>query len=468
MMKKTTLLLVTLFLIFSVTAIHAQKDEFKPHVDLGGTLYTGWNDNLSNNNLISSFDTTQANNGALYGYNPKTNSFEVSQNSFFVERAYINILAYLAPNIKGRITPDIVQIPGSTTAYALELKYAWVDWTAFKQTSGLSLDFTMGIIPNRWISTAEKYWGYRGIAKTLTDYSYLYSVSVGSKTASGKPLTLSTSTNSYFSSADLGLEANLNLPKGYGELYLNVLNGNGYKNLGYDNRFKDLMGTLFLHPLAANINKKMDAAKKNGKDRINGLADLTLGGFLYLGHLTFGEIGFYNLDGTTGYPTASTQYIRNRFGGMASARYNFKNAGFVKIGGEFSVEQNQDPGKTIASPTADTTLKYTATGLSVYLEFNPPVKQLQEKLSIIARYDMFNPKVPTPNPANETQAYPIWDNVNDKQSLLILGLAYKPVKVCTFALSYQGTTYQQPIIVKRDGTTSKSSSRLIVHGILEF
>ena len=453
-MKKTTKLFFTLFMILSVPLLFAQ--EFKHEVKIGGVIYTGWNDNIGNNNFISALDTTQPNSNAFLGYNPKQNSFEVSQNTFFLERAYINVLASLSPNIKGRLTPDIVQITGTTTStaqYALEIKYAWVDWTAFKQDNGLSLDFTLGVIPNRWIGRAEQYWGYRGFAKTLTDYSYIYSTAT--TLANGKPVSVSTTTNSYFSSADLGLEGNLNLPKGFGELYLNVFNGNGYKNLGTDNRFKDFMGSLFIHPLADNLAKKMKASKTG---RINGISDLTLGGFAYIGKLAAGEN-----PAATGFGTAQTQTVRNRFGGMLSARYNFKNNGFVKIGGEFSLQSNQDPGKTIITPIADSLVKTTSSGLSVYLEFNPPVKELNEKLMLVARYDMFDP-----NTANQNASTITFNDNTDKQSLLLIGLAYKPTKVATIGLTYQAVTYQQPYITKRDGTTSKTTSHLIVHGILEF
>ena len=467
-MKKMTKLFFIYLLLFSVGVLFAQekKDEFKPSVTIGGTLYTGWNDNFGNNNLTTSFDTTKPDITQPFGFAPKLNQFEVSQNSFFLERAYINVLASLAPNIKGRITPDIVQITGTTTAtaqYALEIKYAWIDWTAFKNDNGLALDFTLGVIPNRWIGINERYWGYRGFAKTLTDYSYVTSVSTTS--ANGKITGATWNTGSYFSSADLGLEAMVTGPKGFGELYLNIFSGNGYKNLGNSTRWKDFMGTLFIHPLADNLAKKMKASKTG---RIQGIADVTLGGFVYMGELGKGEIGFNGVSGTTGYPLASTQYKRNRFGGMLSAKYNFKDNGFVKIGGEFSVQQNQDPGKTILTPVADSALTYTSTGLSLYLEFNPPVKELNDKLMLVARYDMFDPKTPSPNATLITNGLINFNNTTDKQSLLLLGLAYKPVKAATLGLTYQAVTYQQPFVTKRDGTTSKTTSHLIVHGILEF
>lgn len=446
-MKKAKLCLLVLLLL-SVTTIYAQKDEFKPEVKVGGVIYAYWEYNVDNANFISKLDTSSngRNSSAAFGYSPTSRQFEVSQNSFQVERSYINILASLAPNVKGRITPDVYAFTDGTgaTSYALRLKYAWVDWTAFKQDNGMFLDLTMGIVPNRWISTNERYWGYRGFAKTLTDYTFTNS-------ASRSANLIKRSTGSYFSSADLGLEGYLNFPKGYGELFVNVFNGNGFGNLSFDNRFKDFMGTLFIHPLAGNISKKMKTAKDG---RVNGISDLTIGGYAYVGKLANGENTSIAPDGQVG-----SQFVRNRFGGMLSLRYNFKKFGFIKIGGEFSLQSNQDP----ASSKPDSVSKTNANGLSAYLEFNPPVKSLNEKLMLVARFDMYDP-----NTANENASTTSFNDNTDKQSLLILGLAYKPVKYMTLGVTYQAITYQSQYVVKFDGTTSKTDGLLRVHGILEF
>jgi hypothetical protein len=74
----------------------------------------------------------------------------------------------------------------------------------------------------------------------------------------------------------------------------------------------------------------MEAAKKNKIDRIDGITDLTIGGFGYIGKLDRGE-------NTT---PGAVQYKRNRFGGMAHIRVNFKKFGFFKVGGEYSVQLN--------------------------------------------------------------------------------------------------------------------------------
>ncbi len=446
-MKRITISIFLLFLSFSLS--FAQGD-FKPEVKVGGVIFTGWEDNVDNAQFIQKLDTSSVgvNSNAAFGYNPTKNQFEVSKNSFFIERAYINILASLTPQIKARITPDVQTVAGaSANQYFLLLKYANIVYTPLQKDNGMSLGFGVGILPQRWIEKNEGYWGYRGIAKVLTDYTYTTSASKSGNT-------ITQTTGSYFSSADLGLDVQFMAPKGYAEIYADVFNGNGYKNLSFDNRFKDFDVSAFIHPLAGQISKKMAAVIKQNKNRMSGITDLTFGGFMYLGKLANGEN--YTINPATG--NAGTQYVRNRFGGMAHLRLNFKTAGFVSLGGEFSLQANQDPAAKI-----DSVAKTNSTGISGYIEFNPPVRSIDEKLMLIARYDMFDP-----NTNNASTSTTTFNDNTDKQSLLILALAFKPNKVLTLAASYQMLTYQSQYVVKYDGTTSKSDSRLIIHGILNF
>jgi hypothetical protein len=442
-MKK--ILIVLFVLLVSAQAAYSQG-EFKPEVKVGGTVFTGWEFNVDNAQFIQKLDTSSAGANSLgaFGYNPTKNQFETSKNTFYLERAYINILASLTPQIKARITPDVQPVSGTTNQYFLLLKYANVVYTPFQKDNGMSLGFGVGILPQRWIEKNESYWGYRGIQKVLTDYTWTTSAP-----RSGN--TIMQNTGSYFSSADLGMEVAFSLPKGYAEVYANVFNGNGYKNLSYDSRFKDFEVSAFIHPLAGQISKKIAALKGA---RMAGIIDLTVGGYAYIGKLANGEN--YTINPATG--NAGTQTVRNRFGGMAFLKYNFKTAGFFKVGGEFSLQANQDPAAKI-----DSVAKTNSSGISAYLEFNPPVKSIDDKLSLIARYDMFDPS--TDNSSSSTTSF---NNNTDKQSLLIFGLAFKPAKVFTIAASYQSITYQGEYVVKYDGTPTKTDSRLVIHGILNF
>ena len=431
-------------LVFVLTSAIIFAQEFKPEVKVGATIFTGIEYNLDNAEFISKLDTNSANLNAVFGYNPVKNQFETNKNSFYLDRSYINIIASLMPDLKARITPDVFSTTDGAgkTQYSLGLKYAFIDYTPFKCESGVTFGFTLGIVPNNWIGANDKYWGYRGFAKNLTDYQW-----TSSAVRNGSTVTRTTS--SFFSSADLGLQLNLTAPKGIAELQASIFNGNGYRNLSFDNRFKDLFFTAFVHPFQPQINKKMEALKKTNKDRLEGITDITLGGFAYIGKLDKGE----------NYASGGVQYERNRFGGMAHLRYNFKKAGFVKFGGEYSMQKNMDPPSSITK-ISETNPK----GYSVYLEFNPPVPSINEKLMLVARFDAFDPNIPV----HDLSAAKTFDDDYDCQRLLILGLAFKPNKMLTIGATYQSLIYQDNFVVKYDGTTTKTDSKLLLHVILNF
>ncbi|MGH2574863.1 MAG: hypothetical protein ACRDFC_04080, partial [Ignavibacteria bacterium] len=325
-MKKTFLTGIIL-LICCITLSAQKKDDFKPEVKVGGVIFTGWEFNIDNAEFISRLDTNQPNPNVPFGFNPAKNQFEESKNSFYLERTYINIRASLSPQVNARITPDIFSFTDGNgrTQYSLNFKYAFVNYVPLQTKSGLSLGFTVGIIPNNWINTNDRYWGYRGFAKSLSDFSWTAS-------AVRNGANVNRTTVSYFSSADLGMDVMLSAPNGFAELNVEVLNGNGFRNLSFDNRFKDLLATAFIHPLAVQIKKRTESYKKSGKERLDGITDLTFGGFGYLGKLDKGEN--YSV---------GAEYKRNRFGGMLHFKYNFKKYGSFKIGGEYSVQSNEDP-----------------------------------------------------------------------------------------------------------------------------
>ncbi len=445
-MKTIKILFIVLLITPFNSFLYSQgKDEFKPSYTLGGIVFSGWQYNIDNADFISRLDTSAGgiDNNSAFGYKPTAHQFEISKNTFYIDRAYIDLKAVLTPQIKARLTPDFYSFADGSgkTQYAYQIKFAYADYTPLSLENGTSLTFTLGVNSNQWVPNMDKYWGYRFVSKTLTDYPW-----VTAAVKSGNNVSKTTST--YFSTADLGLTAKLTLPHKYADLYVAVVNGNGFRNLGFDNRFKDVQITSFIYPLSKFLTDKTEKYKKEGKPRLDGISDLTLGGFVYLGKLDKGE----NYTGA--------QYKRNRFGGMISAKYNFKKAGFIKLGGEFSVQNNEDPVSDItdASRTTD------ARGISAFMEFNPPVESLNEKLSLTARYDVFDP-----NTANDALiSSKGFNSSNDQQSLLILGLFYRPAKVLGFGLSYQMTKFDGDFTVNYDGTVSNSLGRLFFNTVLEF
>jgi hypothetical protein len=233
-------------------------------------------------------------------------------------------------------------------------------------------------------------------------------------------------------------------------LYVAVLNGNGYKNIAFDqNRFKDFMVTGFIYPLQGMIKHNTDAAKKMNKTRIDGISDLTVGGFMYMGKLGSNEYGVAN----------GGSYQNNRFGGMLNFKYNFRNVGYVKLGGEFSLQSNKIP--VTVPGSVDSSI--TAQGISTWFEFNPPVEAFQEKLMLTFRYDSFNPNTNKPG----TDLVGFTGDAN-KQSLMMVGLMFKPASVLTLGLNYQIQRFDKDYIVKYDGTTKNNINRFYFNTILDF
>jgi len=443
-MKKFNLITFLFLLTINTNVFSQSEEEFKPSYSVGGLIFTGWQFNIDDAEFISKLDTTSSglDNNSVFGFKPTKNQFEISKNTFYLERAYINIKAALTPQINARLTPDINSSTDGNgrTQFDYQVKFAYLDYTPFTSKNGSSLSFTLGVNSNQWVSNIEKYYGYRFVAKTLTDYQYVTSASrIGN--------TVIKTTGSYFSTADLGLTTKFTFPNKYADLYAAVVNGNGFKDLSFDNRFKDVQITGFIYPLAGMLNQKMEQVKKTGKDRIDGIADLTIGGFAYLGKLDRGE----NYNGA--------QFKRNRFGGMLNLKYNFKKTGFFKIGGEFSVQKNENPSLGTSLPLAT-----DANGLSAYLEFCPPIAQLNEKLSLLLRYDIFDPNTAD----NATAVVKGFDNDNDNQNLFIVGLFYKPAKVLSFGFSYHMMKYQDNFVVKYDGAVTDKLDRLFFNSVIDF
>lgn len=449
MKKFYTLLPVFFVLIFSQNLFsQTGSNEFKPSYTVGSTIFTGWIYNLNDAQFISKLDTSSGgvNSNAPFGYNPTSNQFEVTKNSFYLERAYINLRANLTPEINARVTPDIYSFIDGTgaTQWAYQLKFAFIDYTPFSFEDGSSIGFNLGVNSNQWVSNYEKYYDYRFVQKTLTDYPWITSASV-----SGNKVTNVTST--YFPTADLGLTAKYVFPEKYGELYLAFVNGNGFRNLSFDNRFKDFQTTGFVYPLAGKISKEKELLKKKGKTRLEGFTELVFGGTLYYGKLNNGE----NYSGA--------QYKRDRFAGMFAGKYTFKKSGFIKLGGEYSTQANQNPAPASTGNTY-TAIETNAAGFSIYTEFCPPIETLKDKLTLLARYDAFDPNTADDATAGATG----FNSSNDAQSLFIVGLFYKPAPVFSFGFSYQLNTFQNDFAVTYEGRPTADLDRLYLNTMLNF
>ncbi|HPS65651.1 MAG TPA: hypothetical protein PK447_08755 [Ignavibacteria bacterium] len=443
-MKKFNILFVTLLMFVSFQVTFAQDKEFKPEVKIGGTLFTGWQYNVDDADFINRVDLGSPSSTEPFGYSPSKNQFETSKNSFYLERAYINVNASLTPEIKARFTPDIYQATDNAgkTQYFYQVKFAYVEYTPLKIDNGSSLAFQAGVIPNLWVPQIEKAFGYRGMIKTFTDYTFTTSARVTSPAGA-----VSRSTSSFFSTADLGASVKYTFPRGYGDLSLSVLNGNGFRDLGFDNRFKDIFIAGFVNPIAGQLREKMEAARTLNKNRIDGVSDFSLGAYAYIGKQTNGEYAIAN----------GGQYQNNKFGGMFNFKYNFVNSGFVKLTGELGYESFQVPNTV----TNDST--YKSIGFAGYLEFCPPIMELKERLSLVGVFYNFSPD----NSADYSPVNAFGGN-NAKQSVFGIGLYYKPASILKLGLNYQMSHFDNNVIVKYDGTSTNNLSRMFVNAILDF
>jgi Phosphate-selective porin O and P len=176
-------------------------ESFKPKTDIGGLIY------------------------AQYSYDASKNP-SIDNDGFSIERAYLDLKAQVLQNISGRITLDLDQ--KATTAKYVFIKYAYADYTLFDNT----LTIRAGQQETPWIGFVDKAWKYRSIEKNLSDY------------------------NKILSSADIGAGAIIKLPRNYGELVTQIINGNGFKNVSgmEENNFqKDFAARLSINPMPASV-----------------------------------------------------------------------------------------------------------------------------------------------------------------------------------------------------------------------
>ena len=148
-----------------------------------------------------------------------------NNNSFVVDRAYLNFRMAAGDRTSIRITTDVFQSADSTSnAYTVRAKYAFLQYEAPRMGNGAQVTGRIGILHNVVIDHVDTFWP-RFLGQSAAERA------------------------GFFSSADVGLAALLTLPNRWGEVYANVVNGPGYASRERD-RFKDFGLRLTLTPLA--------------------------------------------------------------------------------------------------------------------------------------------------------------------------------------------------------------------------
>lgn len=151
-----------------------------------------------------------------------------AQNRFDIERVYLTFLAPAGDRVSVRFTTDIYVQRDSTRdgyyrGWAMRAKYAWLQYQLMKpRRSGAAAVVRLGLVHT---PIAEYEEGF-----------FLRYVSPGSL-------------ETFFQTADAGAGGLWTLPSRRGEVYVSVLNGNGYTSRETD-RFKDYGARVSLTPLA--------------------------------------------------------------------------------------------------------------------------------------------------------------------------------------------------------------------------
>lgn len=211
----------------------------------------------------------------------------------------------------------------------------------------------------------------------------------------------------YFSTADLGFslsQAKLGI---LDDASVFVINGSGYTAVEA-NRFKDIAARVVIAPFPEDQTLK----------------SLKLASYYYIGR---------NINAT------GQGLARERIGGFVSF-----STSLFSIASEYNRRQD-------ASSSPDTLV--SGSGLSVFGEIKAPFEELQNKLSLVWRYDVVEPNT---------------DKDGDMTKFLIFGIAYKPNDKLTFVLNRQLTMAEKEVFTKYDKTKTDSEGRWFLHAIVDF
>ena len=153
-----------------------------------------------------------------------------STNRFDLERAYLNFRARPGDRDSIRVTADVFQQRDTTRdsyyrGWAYRVKYAFFQHDFLRGgDDAFRMNARLGLLQTVVIEKEETLWP-RGLSQVGVELS------------------------TFFASSDAGLASTVTLPRGFGELYATIVNGNGYTSRELD-RFKDYAARLTLAPFA--------------------------------------------------------------------------------------------------------------------------------------------------------------------------------------------------------------------------
>ena len=144
-------------------------------------------------------------------------------NQFLLDRAYVNVRATLGERWSARVTTDVFQ-SGDQNGWTIRAKYAYFQYDWLKRPSW-NAGLRVGMLQNLLVEHVETFWP-RFVSQVAFERS------------------------GGFASADVGAAGLVTLPRRFGEVYAQVINGPGYTRRETD-RFKDYGARLSITPLAA-------------------------------------------------------------------------------------------------------------------------------------------------------------------------------------------------------------------------
>jgi hypothetical protein len=302
-----------------------------------------------------------------------------NNNSFILDRAYLTFRMPAGDRTSIRITTDVYQTTETTAnAYTVRAKYAYLQYDQPKFSNGMSFLARIGILHNVVIDHEETFWP-----------RYLSQVPIERA--------------GFFSSADVGVAAQLTLPSKMGEVYGTIVNGTGY-TARENNRFKDYAIRLSLTPLANQTDMPL-------------LQTFTISGWGYLG------ANASSLVQTGPVGEALDKSRAGVFVGIKDPRW--------VIGAEYAQRHDEaDAGASVAARTQTATTGRVLSGYTVLRPFAFMDASGKSPFGIVARYDKVTP-------LSSTTGFATAPTSDNAYHVVIGGLFYDLSQKAQIALDYQ-------------------------------
>lgn len=293
---------------------------------------------------------------------------------FDIERVYLTFRMPAGERASVRVTTDVFQnaAAGYYGGWSVRLKYGYLQYNFTNALAGvkdLALLGRVGMLHTVLIDHQETFWP-RWISPVATER------------------------NGFFSSADVGVASQLTLPNRAGEVYMTVVNGNGYAAPETD-RFKDVATRFSWTPLAADTSAGL-------------LRSLTVSPWFSKGWTASAA------------PATYTQGLRrDRYGLFAGLRDRRLTSG-VELARRVETLETLTPTRATADRTGQLISLFAIARPAELLEAGR-----RSRFGVVARFDRFTPN--TGSAANNR--------------FVILGATWDLTDRASLALDYQAQTY---------------------------